>query len=78
MLLLIDMAGAEPKYYVPNSRNKHLVHNGVLILPLLLSAGLNPLYLKLDKQVCSQKGLFNLTPGCIVDGDFCVPNEIES
>ena len=43
MLLLIDMAGAEPKYYVPNSRNKHLVHNGVLILPyvLLLLAGLN-------------------------------------
>ena len=28
-----SMAEAETKYYVPNSRNKHLVHNGVLILP---------------------------------------------
>ena len=25
-----------------------------------------------------QKGLFNLTPACIVDGDFWVPNEIDS
>ena len=24
------------------------------------------------------KGLFNLAPGCIVDGDFCLPNEIDS
>ena len=25
-----------------------------------------------------QKGLFNLAPSCIVDGDFCLPNEIDS
>ena len=25
-----------------------------------------------------QKGLFNLAPACIVDGDFCLPNEIDS
>ena len=25
-----------------------------------------------------QKGLFNLTPDCIVDGDFLLPNEIDS
>ena len=28
-----NMAVAVPKYHVPNSRNKDLVHNGVLILP---------------------------------------------
>ena len=27
------MARAEPKYHVPNSRNKDLVHNVVLIIP---------------------------------------------
>ena len=25
-----------------------------------------------------QKGLFNMCPGCIVDGDFLLPNEIDS
>ena len=25
-----------------------------------------------------KKGLFNFSPGCIVDGDFCLPNEIDS
>ena len=28
-----NMAGAEPKYHVPNLRNKDLMRNGVLILP---------------------------------------------
>ena len=25
-----------------------------------------------------QKGLFNCCPGCIMDGDFCLPKEIDS
>jgi hypothetical protein len=31
-----------------------------------------------DEIRWQQKGLFNCCPGCIVDGDFCLPNEIDS
>jgi hypothetical protein len=30
------------------------------------------------KQANHQKGLFNMYPRCIVDGDFLLPNEIDS
>ena len=32
----------------------------------------------ITKPFYLQKGLFNLTQACIVDGDFWVPNEIDS
>ena len=31
-----------------------------------------------NQQLRGQKGLFNLAQACIVDGDFWVPNEIDS
>ena len=35
-------------------------------------------FLNSDIPKRPQKGLFNLAHGCIVDGDFCLPNEIDS
>ena len=34
--------------------------------------------LVLKKLIVLQKGLFNIYPHSIVDGDFCLPNEIDS
>ena len=32
----------------------------------------------IDAILAGQKGLFNFSPDCIVDGDFLLPNEIDS
>ena len=31
----------------------------------------------IDAILAGQKGLFNFSPDCIVDGDFLLPNEID-